>query len=885
MSFINKQNKNGDIGETRTEGILKEYFLTSKRNLDIDGEDLIIEIPFDNRKIFREFQAKGVVQAKYFEKKNEVKIARDYVEDEDGIRTNFFAFIHTDDEKGQRHHYFFTAEEIVKEFRPRKSKKEYYVFRLTKSKTFENHKDLFEDEIFDRIEESILKTEEFRRQKLVRQVEDKFQKKTIRNFEKRNDELFQEIKDRHIIDKVYRCINVFKDFRRIISWRLIDKISFPETHRTSTTYHNFALKTNNNEVLSLFRNLEIDETVKIREIKDYGTVKNYHKKVQKIISTLNQNLIIKVDDLQEHEILNIHQKNNQHCNCSNCLFGRLDFNQANRESIKPNDLEETELWDLMRKSYVLIQLGKYDAAKKLLLKTYDNAQYSKQSILLFFAKYNLRILAWKVWEDEYPDLENELNSLNISGEKKDILRSLADNSLTKDYAVSIDEIYIKIKDYKERAVVNNTDTLVTNLYCKYSEYANFHQGNYLTIDTTSDFKKIAEKVIESFIVSYSMRSNFGKHIEHFNDFIVRTIIHYCESSSLLKWFQRNGISEVKYLSDNQFFKTCIVNFLSEENIQFFSTEIVYIDNRTKNPDLRRKVENIFDNICILIAYLSIDLKINFLHRVTKFIEIIDLSVHNISLLAHPLLKKSRLFASSDIINLIKILSNKDLTEGYIITNCLYALNEKNYLFDTKEKNLVGELINISVEKCSYGQLNVLPSIISTKDKVKLQRKITTKLDNEFDPELYAQALFNNLLDNPKKYLNNYFKIFEKLNHSGSYLLFGFKSPYTGIDYRIAEKLNELVNIYYKIDDSSLSDHPIIIKIKELDPYYDFILKLNEEGIDENFKIDWLLENQSETVLEKISMQNSLRRKLESSLQKDFSPDLSKLYFKCFTDLS
>ena len=121
--MLDKQNFNGNLGELRTKAILSESFFVSERSVDIDGTDFIVEIPFNNIQEQRKFKEQGFVQAKYFEGHNEVKIAVEYVEDIDTLRTNFFAFLHTDDENGDKAHYFFTSSQIKKEFRLRKDKK------------------------------------------------------------------------------------------------------------------------------------------------------------------------------------------------------------------------------------------------------------------------------------------------------------------------------------------------------------------------------------------------------------------------------------------------------------------------------------------------------------------------------------------------------------------------------------------------------------------------------------------------------------------------------------------------------------------------------------------------------------------------------------------
>ncbi|TOJ75786.1 hypothetical protein CGI32_24690, partial [Vibrio parahaemolyticus] len=72
-------------------------------------------------------QAIGIVQSKFFEGRNQVKIKKEYVIDNGKPSLEFFALLHTDDENGNEVHYFFSSEEIVENFYLN-SQKDHYCF-------------------------------------------------------------------------------------------------------------------------------------------------------------------------------------------------------------------------------------------------------------------------------------------------------------------------------------------------------------------------------------------------------------------------------------------------------------------------------------------------------------------------------------------------------------------------------------------------------------------------------------------------------------------------------------------------------------------------------------------------------------------------------------
>jgi hypothetical protein len=264
-----KQDFNGRQGEDRTRQILGKRFKYICYSIDVDGADFGVELLPSDRIINdrNRIQIVGRIQSKFFENNNEVKIEKKYVEDEEGVRTEIFALLHTDN-GDEEICYFFDAKEIKENFRLRD---DYYVFSLTKERQFEAFKALKKSEINNRIEAGIRHTEEYRNQKFTKEIEQKYKSPNPQkqHFENYNTELFKRIQNKPIVDKLYETLTQFKEFRRIVSWRLIDKISFTENPHTSTHYNQFALSTNHSEIIDFFNNLEIKEDVEVKKEKNY----------------------------------------------------------------------------------------------------------------------------------------------------------------------------------------------------------------------------------------------------------------------------------------------------------------------------------------------------------------------------------------------------------------------------------------------------------------------------------------------------------------------------------------------------------------------------------------------------------------------------------------
>ncbi len=889
MSY--KRGFNGTQGEDRTRQILGKRFKYSVYNVDIDGADFGVELLPDERIIdYRNrIQVTGRVQAKFFENNNEVKIAQDYVEDEEGVRTDFFALLHTNEGEDEIC-YFFDAQEIKDNFKLRDN---YYVFSLSKKRKFEHQKSLKKSDINDRIEAGIRGTEEYRNQRFIQQIASDFssitqKKQTQKNpvkqvFENSNRELIKKVQNKSIVDKLYIAISEFNDFRRIISWCLVNKLAFRDNQQDYAHYNQFTLSTNNSEIHSFFDNIELGEEIIIKDKSKFNDTSDCKEKVSFIIKRLNENLIFKLNNRDNKENRNILLKDKEQCNCLGCNYDKLAFSKV--YSSLTNTKVGLDLWKKMQYGYAWYKLGKYEIAKEKYIELAKLAEETGEQIIYFFAKYNHKLTSLKNFDYSYPDLDVILDNLNVEPDKKEILKSISENTLFNSYAKSIDDIYLKIKDYKQRRTINDTADLINKLYPKIFEYINFTTGNWLVLNESQETDTIFEKVIECFVISFSMKSEYSYHLDSFNDAMVELAIHHCDSNKLLSFFQRNNVRNLPYKSDNNYFKIALDNFFSKENVDFLYDEICYFDNRTKNPGLGRKVRRIFSNICILLSYLEFDFEIDrLLDNVIYFISKLDFNEYDIALLANPLLSKSHLFSTDRILKLIQTIESKEETsESYLVTNCLYTLVDKGYTIADNHDEMASTLIKKSISSPRYGLLNVLPKVLNKKWILVLKSSIEDSLKDNFNYELYYSSIVSGNCTLAGKYFTRYIGLFDSISKENNIpSFFNTRSPFTGINEPLRSNLNRLVEVLFILDSKELVNNSIITEIANTYPYYKFMFNQVSLDSDLEFNVQWVLENQTDIVLSRLGKNLNIKSKLKEYLVSQQNNELLKIYVKYFS---
>jgi hypothetical protein len=165
-----KQQAHGHIGEDRTSGLLGSYFWLLKRNVDIDGADFLLETvasSIEEERLRRSrITATGVVQAKFFEQGNSVRVRRDYAEEASKPRLEFFLLAHTNGERGRHHHYFLTSQHIAK--LPLSEDRKYRVFRVSRTDVHEASRDLAPDTIASVIRDHLARVEDSNNRKFLR---------------------------------------------------------------------------------------------------------------------------------------------------------------------------------------------------------------------------------------------------------------------------------------------------------------------------------------------------------------------------------------------------------------------------------------------------------------------------------------------------------------------------------------------------------------------------------------------------------------------------------------------------------------------------------------------------------------------------------------------
>ena len=169
---IGIQERHGHSGENRTSSLLLDGgFGVLARIPDVDGADLLVQLPFRDLRELRErakrIEAFGIAQSKFFERGNEVTVRAEYVLESDHPRSEFFAFVHTLDTQGRPDLFFFSAEDIQRTWRRRG---DHFVFSLGPERKYDEFLNLPPTKIWEAVAAAIERTQAERNERFVEMV-------------------------------------------------------------------------------------------------------------------------------------------------------------------------------------------------------------------------------------------------------------------------------------------------------------------------------------------------------------------------------------------------------------------------------------------------------------------------------------------------------------------------------------------------------------------------------------------------------------------------------------------------------------------------------------------------------------------------------------------
>jgi len=706
----------------------------------------------------------------------------------------------------------------------------------------------------------------------------------------------------NIVDKLYFSLNEFKGLNCIHPEIIVNLPPFKNDKSSTSSYSNFCLKTDNKEIHDFLQKIKV-VNYKI-EIID-ASIENDKEKIQAIFEYLNHSLIQcicyreKYTEIEHHKIKVV--KNDKLCDCNYCLFNRYEIGQLTARLKSKNIEHSIDLKDAISEGYFLCKLGYHIKGWSVFESIRNKAIISDQSIYSFLAQLNIRSIRGFInapWNsDEREVISKKIESIDIYPR---ILSYPVSKNVRNEIIRIKEDYYLNIgrrKVYKLFENINKTKNLyegggttmgpnyLSQLYNELLILYCFYVANHIIIDDFDDFKSIFSKGIDGFFTSYSTKKSYQSKLSSFNSQIFNWIIHYLDIKKLEEIITKNKITEIEISEDskNEIIATSL-NFLK------FQYDIGPFSSYSFNSDLskqeyfslfRQNIRSYYDKIMYVLSLSNFqhsDLNEISSHLVNFIKSSEDFNSINWKYTALYIDKYTSSFKESQIKEILLLtLNSKNHRSGEdeIESICYSVSNNTDYSID---ESFLLNFIDKLTEPCSNcgrvhkQEILLSPWLISPKNiKEKIKNKVVEILEEKFDPDLYQEAVFSDVITKDEGDLANYFveytiKVLNKndlINEKGENRIRSFRG------YNCINCLEKL-----KLDLS-----PTQIKtISETSDYYKWLISPKEFSY-KDFNVNWLLNACPSLIKSKLKGIGELEKLIKEKLASNYNDKLSKFYFK------
>lgn len=475
------------------------------------------------------------------------------------------------------------------------------------------------------------------------------------------------------------------------------------------------------------------------------------------------------------------------------------------------------------------------------------------------------------------NLETKENSRLLDWIKSDSFYSDCRDKIQNSTSKIIDHYYSHLRGGWS---INNE---VWKLINDYAETDYFLSENYIIYDKFTEYKEINETFIEGLFASHSIHSSNNTGLESFDDWLVTKIILNGSSDSIIKFFLRYKLKEIKYKetsSQEDSFSHLINNFFSNNRLR----ESFLAHCEKGNRSFWDNYNTIFCNILTVISICNFDeILINEIS--TKLIDYLRhetfISPSNIKYVRSFILRvghKLEFKILSDFFYLA--IGNPKYHDEYYFDVISDLFHDRKFSIDISPEDFE-RIINFSFEQCKdcnsrHPSTIIIPiySIINNKTyKLKIIETIADALNKSFDFNLFYLATIFKIIEFNDSLFNKFIDLAYPLDNQRS-----IKNVLLGkVDDRF-DRVNHLINICFKFDIDTLDER--FNKFRTLNSYYNWLLDMKSFDYN-NFTPSWITEFPLKYYYRKISQSKQVKAVVEKYLLINFDGKIEEAYFNIY----
>jgi len=656
-------------------------------------------------------------------------------------------------------------------------------------------------------------------------------------------------------------------------------------------YSIFTLNNISQALLSVFEQLKFNgkTSFEFKVIDAQNSAPDYRKKLEYVLTRLNQNLIFELNNAQPNERIEIEFRNADPDPDYFQNFERLAFG---RTAVQMQSTEENDTRGQLRKAYVLTAMGDFDTAAKSYSFIRSKAENAGEYILSFIATYNLyqlrRFLKNEMFRTGKADKEiEEAEKIDILTEclrlKNKSAYELISHIATGDfYSEALDEInesYQKLIEHYQLQLKGgrSSNSNIWILISAYSNLESFINLNYIVFDIYSNYERIFDLVLQGILASYAMDDRQSARFEDFDDYWTTKIILHSNKTKLLQYLRRFELKTLKYIKTGQSGDTFIelaANLFSDLSPKGGLTLATQQHTYFR---VSQKYLTYFENIMTLAMVLDLEAgdEQSFAELLFDFMRnSSEIPYHMLEVITPYIRNKAPRFSAKLKFNFLELFLSNITRFGEDATAAILKAMENDSLVikNIDEINsgfLQHEGLNISLK------VDLLTNLyLKGKPKVKtdVSNAVSKTLSENFNFQLYYASLLSEVIP----FEDNFF--LERLNalelpNARDIRDFHVFDAINDHAYHYAD-LDAMLNLWFKFKKGRL---PLAFdRFKTIDAYYEWLIGIEDFDYSQ-FSPKWITEYQTKYFFDHISKSKGTMKAVKAYLRANSSPRVSAVY--------
>ncbi|MBS1765653.1 MAG: SIR2 family protein [Bacteroidetes bacterium] len=735
------------------------------------------------------------------------------------------------------------------------------------------------------------------------------------------DKFNEALTEKNVIDQIHLSLSRFSEFKSLTPEFVANLYPFNASKQYAHDYESYSLVLTNRNLYDLFFNqIEyVDDEVKFKPPQDLNLsaeeIKEFERKLKEIILALNFSLIFhifKQNDTPDsfgnygwaETSKRLKVKTLPKCNCFNCRLNRFEFSSVIADTLILTVNETTSIQSDLELAYANYKIGNFSQSFRLFEELANKAWQAGKYFSYYIAKHNIKTLRNLINffertlnEEEKKRIVRKLDNIDFDklisqipymGEKEyELLKMIRDDDVLHKAEKEINEIYDKILNvydgYKTGTRWTSGPFYPQAIEIELYKIISFYTNNYIVADEFSNFSRVCKKGVEALLISFATKDDYKEKIKEFNKLFFDVVVFYCTAEEVKAITQKYEINKIVFNETSlPLILEMVNNFLKsffEENKFFGRT--THADKLTRNQTssefFEDKCRKKFNNIFLLLSGMNLT-KENAPDLIQNLLDFIKhetfLHRKEIEFICAFMYKHYQLFTKENLESLLKSILAKlsFYNDGALLRTIAFIFKENN--FDrVSDRELIFTILSLT--KHSDRKTDTLIYLWAISDdaiREELKNKITEKLNQKFNSELYTNAAFKNIIDF-NKYFEQFILEINNTKGNGAYTLSSGRPKMQSFVF-----INAMIFIYnmnVKSDDKRLE------AFTNLADYMKFYL--NPEKFDyANFKIEWLdIVGEREVFYKRFAKIPALKKEIEKALKEKFDAELAELYAKYF----